>query len=236
MSVPKSPSIASISAAARAPIPLTGSISSIPILRRNLPGTSNSGIYAAWSWGLSRLIDGMEIASRQSVNPLPVDTRRLGVTGCSFAGKMASLPGHSMSHRPRPSPRRTAAAARRRGASRMTSSHSIGGRCGRHGLRLVRRPDAAVRRRQRLQAASRSRRAEAMVAPRALLETGNTVFTGCRTGPIMCRREPRSASRPARIGDRFGFYIDGGMHTVRPCRARVAGDSRLCRQVHARSA
>ncbi len=46
-------------------------------------GTSNSGQYAAWAWGVSRLIDGMAIAAGQSVNPLPIDMEHLAVTGCS---------------------------------------------------------------------------------------------------------------------------------------------------------
>ena len=49
--------------------------------------TPNSfiGAYSAWSWGVSRLIDGLELVQYQ----LPVNLRRLGITGCSFAGKMA---------------------------------------------------------------------------------------------------------------------------------------------------
>ena len=54
---------------------------------------SNSGQYAAWSWGVSRLIDGIEIASHQAVNPLPVDVKHVAVTGCSYAGKMALFAG-----------------------------------------------------------------------------------------------------------------------------------------------
>jgi len=56
-------------------------------------GTSNSGQYAAWAWGVSRLIDGIEIASHQAVDPLPIDVRHLAVTGCSYAGKMALFAG-----------------------------------------------------------------------------------------------------------------------------------------------
>jgi hypothetical protein len=56
-------------------------------------GPSNSGQYAAWSWGVSRLIDGIEIASHQASNPLPIDTRHLAVAGCSYAGKMALFAG-----------------------------------------------------------------------------------------------------------------------------------------------
>lgn len=56
-------------------------------------GTSNQGEYAAWSWGVNRLIDGIEIATQQTVNPLPIDMHHLAVTGCSFAGKMALMAG-----------------------------------------------------------------------------------------------------------------------------------------------
>jgi hypothetical protein len=57
------------------------------------PNGSNSGEYAAWSWGISRLIDGIEIAAQASTNPLPLDTGHSAVTGCSYAGKMAMWGG-----------------------------------------------------------------------------------------------------------------------------------------------
>lgn len=47
------------------------------------------GAYSAWSWGVSRLIDGLELVQRD----LPIDLKHLGVTGCSFAGKMALFAG-----------------------------------------------------------------------------------------------------------------------------------------------
>ncbi len=47
------------------------------------------GAYSAWPWGISRLIDGLEIVSEE----LNLDMNRLGVTGCSFAGKMALYAG-----------------------------------------------------------------------------------------------------------------------------------------------
>lgn len=58
------------------------------------PGTgSNSGEYAAWAWGVSRLLDGIRIASQQAVNPLPLDITHSAITGCSYAGKMALFSG-----------------------------------------------------------------------------------------------------------------------------------------------
>ncbi|MGD9930233.1 MAG: alpha/beta hydrolase family protein [Mangrovibacterium sp.] len=49
------------------------------------PDLSYMGAYSAWSWGVSRLIDGLELVQDE----LPVNLKRLAITGCSFAGKMA---------------------------------------------------------------------------------------------------------------------------------------------------
>jgi hypothetical protein len=47
------------------------------------------GNYAAWSWGISRLIDGLE----QVKDQLKIDTTKIAVHGCSYAGKMALFGG-----------------------------------------------------------------------------------------------------------------------------------------------
>ncbi|MFA9391771.1 MAG: T9SS type A sorting domain-containing protein [Prolixibacteraceae bacterium] len=51
----------------------------------------NTGQYAAWSWGVSRIIDGLEICAANGT--LPIDVKHLAVTGCSYAGKMALWAG-----------------------------------------------------------------------------------------------------------------------------------------------
>jgi len=43
------------------------------------------GNYSAWAWGVSRIIDGLEIVASQ----LNADLKHIAVTGCSYAGKMA---------------------------------------------------------------------------------------------------------------------------------------------------
>ena len=48
-----------------------------------------SGQYSAWAWGVSRIIDGLELVQ----SSLPIDLKRLSVTGCSCAGKMALFSG-----------------------------------------------------------------------------------------------------------------------------------------------
>lgn len=47
------------------------------------------GAYSAWSWGISRIIDGLELVS----DDLNIDLQHLAITGCSFAGKMALFAG-----------------------------------------------------------------------------------------------------------------------------------------------
>ena len=47
------------------------------------------GAYAAWPWGVSRVIDGLEAIGAAS----KIDMRHLAVSGCSFAGKMALFSG-----------------------------------------------------------------------------------------------------------------------------------------------
>ncbi|MCD0462424.1 endo-1,4-beta-xylanase [Roseiconus lacunae] len=58
-------------------------------INRLYPQFTHIGAYAAWPWGISRLIDGLELVD----DDLPIDRQRLAVTGCSFAGKMALFAG-----------------------------------------------------------------------------------------------------------------------------------------------
>ena len=49
----------------------------------------NTGQYSAWAWGVSRIIDGLELVQAD----LPIDLHHIAVTGCSYAGKMALFAG-----------------------------------------------------------------------------------------------------------------------------------------------
>lgn len=53
------------------------------------PELVSMGAYSAWPWGVSRLIDGLELVSED----LNINMDRMAVTGCSFAGKMALFAG-----------------------------------------------------------------------------------------------------------------------------------------------
>lgn len=50
---------------------------------------TNTGQYSAWAWGVSRIIDGLELVH----NVLPIDLSHIAVAGCSYAGKMALFSG-----------------------------------------------------------------------------------------------------------------------------------------------
>ena len=53
---------------------------------RLYPELQQNGAYIEWAWGMSRLIDGLQQLGTEKTK---IDTRRIGVTGCSYAGKMA---------------------------------------------------------------------------------------------------------------------------------------------------
>ncbi len=175
-------------------------------------GTSNSGVYAAWTWGVNRLIDGMEIAVHQAVNPLPIDLRHLAVTGCSFAGKMALFAGAF-------DERIALTIAQESGGGGAPSwrvSHEIEADGSVEDIHDTSYDWFAGQMHQFAEDASYKipddhHELMAMVAPRALLETGNTDFywLSNRSNYVSARATQRIYNTFG-IGDRFGFYIDGG--------------------------
>ena len=58
-------------------------------LNKLYPELEYIGSYSAWPWGVSRIIDGLELVKDE----LPIDLKHIGITGCSFAGKMALFAG-----------------------------------------------------------------------------------------------------------------------------------------------
>lgn len=54
------------------------------------PELKANGAYAFWTWGISRLIDGLQqLGSEQT----KIDTRHLAISGCSWAGKASLFAG-----------------------------------------------------------------------------------------------------------------------------------------------
>ncbi|MDR0961191.1 MAG: hypothetical protein LBM62_01325 [Mediterranea sp.] len=58
-------------------------------INRLYPELEEIGAYSAWPWGVSRIIDALEIVGADS----RIDLKHLAVSGCSFAGKMALFAG-----------------------------------------------------------------------------------------------------------------------------------------------
>ena len=57
---------------------------------RLYPDLTENGAYIEWAWGFSRLIDGLQQLGPEKTR---IDTKHIGVTGCSYAGKMALMCG-----------------------------------------------------------------------------------------------------------------------------------------------
>ena len=57
---------------------------------RLYPELVDNGAYSEWAWGVSRLIDGLEIVGQEASK---IDMKHIGITGCSYAGKMALWSG-----------------------------------------------------------------------------------------------------------------------------------------------
>lgn len=174
-------------------------------------GASNQGEYAAWSWGVNRLIDGMEIATHQSTNPLPIDMKHLAVTGCSFAGKMALFAGAF-------DERIALTIAQESGGGGATSwrvSHEIEANGTVEDVDDTNYDWFGDQMQQFTgdnvyKLPVDQHEVMAMVAPRALLETGNTEFYWLSNGSnYVAARATQKIYNTLGIGDRFGFYIDG---------------------------
>lgn len=57
---------------------------------RLYPELKENGAYSEWAWGFSRLLDGLQQVG-ETVSR--IDMKHIGVTGCSYAGKMALFCG-----------------------------------------------------------------------------------------------------------------------------------------------
>jgi (4-O-methyl)-D-glucuronate---lignin esterase len=173
---------------------------------------STSGQYAAWSWGVSRVIDGIEIASRQAVNPLPIDVRRVGATGCSYAGKMALFAGAFDERIALTIPQESGGG----GAPAWRITRAIEAYGASEDIQRTNYDWFAGQMRQfsadnGYKLPTDHHELMGMVAPRALLATGNTDFywLSNRSNYITSRATKRIYDTFG-VGDRFGFYIDGG--------------------------
>lgn len=166
---------------------------------------NNAGQYSAWAWGVSRLIDGLELVQAD----LPIDLSHIGVTGCSYAGKMALFAG-ALDERIA----LTIAQESGGGGAPAWRVSEFGGDVEKLGA-----TDHNWFKEDMFQFAGLNvpklphdhHELMAMVAPRALLVTGNTDFFWLSNpANYVTSRATKEIYNTLGIGDRFGFYIDGG--------------------------
>lgn len=177
-----------------------------------------SGQYSAWAWGVSRLIDGLELVQAT----LPIDLKHLAVTGCSYAGKMALFTG-AFDERIALTIAQESGGG---GAPAWRASEMLGdveklGATSRQwfresmfqfsGLNVSKLPHD-------------HHELMAMVAPRALLVTGNTDYLWlANPSGYVSARAAKEVYKTFGISDRMGFYIDGGHnHCAIPMSQRPA--------------
>ena len=166
-----------------------------------------SGQYSAWAWGVSRIIDGLELVT----NTLPIDLKHICVTGCSYAGKMALFSGAfdervaltiaqesggggatSWRYSATEPLRSVEGLAQTSHQWFMQSMFQFGG------TNVSRLPED-------------HHELMAMVAPRALLVTGNTNYEWLSNPSCyVCSKATLQIYDTLGIADRFGYVVDGG--------------------------
>ncbi|RZK22474.1 MAG: T9SS type A sorting domain-containing protein [Hymenobacter sp.] len=165
---------------------------------------SNSGQYAAWSWGVSRLIDGLELVQAS----LPIDLRHLGVTGCSYAGKMALFAG-ALDERIALTIAQESGGG---GAPAWRVSETLGAveKLGATDYNWFKDDMKQFENTNVAKLPHDHHELMAMIAPRALLVTGNTDFEWlANPAAYVSARATHEIYKTFGLGDRFGFYIDG---------------------------
>jgi len=177
-----------------------------------------SGQYSAWAWGVSRIIDGLELVQ----STLPIDLKHLAVTGCSYAGKMALFAGAFDERIALTIPQESGGggAPAWRVSETLGDVEKLGGTSHQwfretmfqySGLNVYKLPYD-------------HHELLAMVAPRALLVTGNTDYMWLSNPSCyVSARAAKEIYKTLGVSDRMGFYIDGGHgHCAIPASQRPA--------------
>ncbi len=173
-------------------------------INRLYPERTEIGAYSAWPWGISRIIDGLEFTK----DKLPIDLKRLAVTGCSFAGKMALFAGAFDERIALTIAQESGGggAAAWRVSETLGNVETLGKTSRAWFLEDMFQFSAAVDR-----LPYDHHELMAMVAPRALLVLGNPDYEWLadESGYVSCRAA-HEVWKTFGIGDRFGFSIVGG--------------------------
>ncbi|MDR3340217.1 MAG: carbohydrate binding domain-containing protein [Candidatus Symbiothrix sp.] len=166
----------------------------------------NSGQYVAWSWGVSRLIDGLYLT--QATNK--IDVAHIAVTGCSYAGKMALFAGAFDERVALTIPQESGGG----GVASWRFSYT------QSGVEGLSQTDHNWFRESMFSDFGGDNVSKlpddhhmlcAMVAPRALYVTGNTDYLWLSNPSCyVSSRAVQQIYNTLGIGDRFGFCVNGG--------------------------
>jgi hypothetical protein len=173
--------------------------------------TSNTGQYAAWAWGVSRVIDALYKLNGM-LGTTQIDLNHIAVTGCSYAGKLALFSG-AFDER----------------IALTIAQESGGGGANSWRYNHIETPGTvecidntsyqwfSSSRLQQFAGNNVSRLPEdhheldALVAPRALYVTGNTGYTWLgNPSCYVCSTAVQQIYNTLGIADRFGYNVDGG--------------------------
>lgn len=181
-------------------------------INRLYPEQTEMGSYCAWSWGISRLIDGLEKVEKKS----RIDLSHLAISGCSFAGKRALFAGAF-------DERIALTIAREPGGGGVNAwrvSETL------ENVETLGRTNYAWFLESMRQFAGKNvnrlpidhHELAALIAPRALLVLGNTDYEWLaeESNYVSCQAA-RMVWKAFGIEDRMGFSIQGGhMHCMLP--------------------
>ena len=170
--------------------------------------TENTGQYAAWSWGISRLIDGL-YQLNGVLGDKAVDLEKIAVTGCSYAGKMALFAGAF-------DERIALTISQESGGGGATSWRYSATQDGVEGLAQT---DSKWFKDSMFDFGNNNvwkiptdhHLLTALVAPRALFVTGNTDYQWLSN--MSCYVNSKATAEiynTLGIADRFGYLVDGG--------------------------
>ena len=171
---------------------------------------NNTGQYAAWSWGISRVIDAL-YQLNGTLGTAQIDLNHIAVTGCSYAGKMA-LFGGAFDERVALTIAQESGGG---GANSWRYNHTEPA----GSVELIDNTDYNWFANQMQQFLGNNvsylpedhHELDAMVAPRALYVTGNTDYTWLgNPSCYVCSRAVQQIYNTFGIADRFGFNVDGG--------------------------
>ena len=170
----------------------------------------NTGQYAAWSWGVSRVIDALyQLNGTLGTNQ--IDLNHIAVTGCSYAGKLALFSG-AFDERVALTIAQESGGG---GANSWRYNHTEPAGT----VELIDNTDYNWFANQMQQFLGNNvsympedhHELDAMVAPRALYVTGNTDYTWLgNPSCYVCSRAVQQIYGTFGIPDRFGFNVDGG--------------------------